>query len=121
MELQIGTQYQCRRKEYIACVTDDISQFDKLYQYKGHVVDENTGNSVRKICMWTATGIYNIDHPTDYDIISIVSGSNPDDGFLTQQEATEYVRTREEWWGSNLIGWVEEKDGKFFPCFNVWD
>ena len=62
-----------------------------------------------------------IDHQTDWDIISILSGSNPDDGFLTRQEASEYVRKRKEWWGSNLIGWVEEKDGKFFPCFNVWD
>ena len=50
-----------------------------------------------------------------------VSGSNPDDGFLTQQEASEYVRKRKEWWGSNLVGWVEEKDGRFYPCFNVWD
>lgn len=72
MELQTETRYQCRRKEYIACVTDDISQFDKLYQYKGYVVDANTGDFVRKICMWTATGYYNIDHQTDYDIISIL-------------------------------------------------
>ena len=53
--------------------------------------------------------------------LGVVSGSNSDDGFLTQQEASEYVRKRKEWWGSNLVGWVEEKDGKFFPCFNVWD
>ena len=53
--------------------------------------------------------------------IGAVSGSNPDDGFLTQHEASEYVRKRKEWWGSNLVGLVEEKDGRFFPCFNVWD
>ena len=44
-----------------------------------------------------------------------------EDGFLTQEEASEYVRKRKELWGSNLVGWVEEKDGKFFPCFNLWD
>ena len=53
--------------------------------------------------------------------IGTISGSNPDNGFYTQQEASEYVRKRKEWWGSNLVGWVEEKDGRFFPCFNVWD
>ena len=31
-----------------------------------------------------------------------------EDGFLTQQEASEYVRKRKEWWGSNLVSWVEE-------------
>jgi len=71
MELQIGTRYQCRRKEYIACVTDDVSRIDKLYKYKGYVFDANTGDFVRKICMWTSNGNYSIDHPTDYDIISI--------------------------------------------------
>jgi hypothetical protein len=53
--------------------------------------------------------------------LGAVSGSNPDDGFITQQEASEYEKKRKEWWGSNLVGWVEEKDGRFFPCFNVWD
>ena len=32
--------------------------------------------------------------------IGAVSGSNPDDGFLTQHEASEYVRKRKEWWGT---------------------
>lgn len=71
MELQIGKLYQCRRKEYIACVTDDVSQNDKLYKYKGYVFDANTGDFVRKICMWTESGNYSVDHQTDYDIISI--------------------------------------------------
>lgn len=75
MELQIGRRYQCRQKEYIACVTDDVSKNDKLYKYKGYVIDANTGDFVRKICMWTASGNYSIDHQTDYDIISISKGS----------------------------------------------
>jgi hypothetical protein len=53
--------------------------------------------------------------------LGAVSGSNPDNVFVTQHEADEYVRKRKEWWGSNLVGWVEEKDGRFFPCFNVGD
>lgn len=75
MELQIGVRYQCRREEYIACVTDDVYKNDKLYKYKGYVFDANTGDFVRKICMWTASGNYSIDHQTDYDIISISKGS----------------------------------------------
>ncbi len=50
-----------------------------------------------------------------------IIGSNPDDGYLTLSEASEYINRRKEWWGSNLIGWVEERNGRFFPCFNVWD
>lgn len=64
--------------------------------------------------------ILNTEEAANSDL-GAVGGSNPDDGFLTQQEASEYVRKRKEWRGSNLVGWVEEKDGKFFPCFNVWD
>ena len=71
MELQIGKQYQCRNIEYIACITDDVSQNDKIYKFKGYVLDKNTGDFVRKICIWTSSGNYVIDHQTDYDIISI--------------------------------------------------
>lgn len=53
--------------------------------------------------------------------LSNISDSNPDDGFLTQVEASDYVRKRKEWWGSNLVGWVEERNGRYFPCFNFWD
>ena len=43
MELQIGEKYQCRRKEYIACITDYVSKNDKIYKFKGYVLDANTG------------------------------------------------------------------------------
>jgi hypothetical protein len=49
------------------------------------------------------------------------ANSNPDKGFESSKEASTYVGLRMEHWGSNLIGWVVEKDGRFFPCFNVWD
>jgi hypothetical protein len=47
--------------------------------------------------------------------------SNPDKGFQSSEEASTYVSLRMEHWGSNLIGWVVERGGRFFPCFNVWD
>lgn len=75
MELQIGEKYQCRLKEYIACVTDDVFNIEKIYRYKGYVFDANTGAIVRKICMWTSSGNYSIDHQTDYDIISILKAN----------------------------------------------
>lgn len=65
--------------------------------------------------------IKELQHHKDTTVGLYATDKNPDDGFLTQQEASEYVRKRKELWGSNLVGWVEEKDGKFFPCFNVWD
>jgi len=55
------------------------------------------------------------------EVLADVSSSNAVNGFLTQEECSEYVRKRKEWWGSNLVGWTEKRDGRFFPCFNVWD
>ena len=42
-------------------------------------------------------------------------------GYSTRESALEYVNKRKSDWGDNLIGWVEEREGKWFPCFNVWD
>ena len=47
--------------------------------------------------------------------------SNAQNGFVTADEAVDYVNAKKEWWGSNLVGWVEERDGRWYPCFNVWD
>lgn len=44
-----------------------------------------------------------------------------EDYFFNREDALAYVKKRNEDWGDNLIGWVEEREGKWFPCFNVWD
>jgi hypothetical protein len=54
------------------------------------------------------------------EVLADASSSNAVNGFLTQKECSEYVRKRKEWLGSNLVGWTEERDGRFFPCF-IWD
>ncbi len=55
------------------------------------------------------------------EVLADVSSSNTDNGFLTQEECIKYVTERKKSWGSNLAGWTEERSGRFFPCFNVWD
>lgn len=46
---------------------------------------------------------------------------SPENGYLTKESATQHLAQRCEQWGSNLVGWVEEKNGRFFACFNVFD
>lgn len=49
--------------------------------------------------------------------------NNPNDcGYPTREMANEYARLQCEWWGSNLVYLgAEEKNGLFYPYFNVWD
>jgi len=44
-----------------------------------------------------------------------------DNGFPNETEAILYMDARKRWWGPNLVGWVEERDGRWYPCFNLWD
>lgn len=46
---------------------------------------------------------------------------NEDEGFFEEQAAASYVKKRKEDHGTNLVGWVEERNGKFFPAFNLYD
>jgi len=42
--------------------------------------------------------------------------------FKTQADANEYARLKCEWWGSNLVYLgAEEKNGLWYPGFNVWN
>lgn len=47
--------------------------------------------------------------------------SNAQNGFVNQQDAIDYVNAEKKRWGSNLVGWVREEEGRWYPCFNVWD
>lgn len=47
---------------------------------------------------------------------------NENGGFLTMELANEYADLYMKAWGSNLVFLgVDEKDGYFFPGFNVFD
>lgn len=64
--------------------------------------------------------------PTQNEIHNVHSfrkaHQQPNDGFLTLELACEYARLYKESWGSNLVFLgVDEKDGYFFPGFNVFD
>lgn len=54
-----------------------------------------------------------------YEILE--NGGNADDGFLNKEQAFKYVENFKKSWGSNLVGWVAQRENRFFPCFNVWD
>ncbi len=44
------------------------------------------------------------------------------DCYDTLQLAREYVDLKMAWWGSNLVCLgIDEKNGKFYPQFNVFD
>jgi hypothetical protein len=44
------------------------------------------------------------------------------DCYDTLEIAREYVDLKTKWWGSNLVVLgIEEKGGKFYPMFNVFD
>lgn len=45
----------------------------------------------------------------------------PDNGFATRQEAIAVANAMKEWWGSNLRAWVEKRNGRYFPCYNLWN
>jgi hypothetical protein len=48
--------------------------------------------------------------------------SNGEGGFFNRESAHEYSKMKLEWWGSNLISTgIEEKNGLFYPGFNVFD
>lgn len=53
----------------------------------------------------------------------LVKGKYSDEyAFKTQADANEYARLKCEWWGSNLVYLgAQEKDGFWYPGFNVWD
>jgi hypothetical protein len=44
------------------------------------------------------------------------------EGFKTLELANTYAKLKCEWWGSNLVVLpIEEKNGLFYPRFNVFD
>lgn len=44
------------------------------------------------------------------------------EGFKTLELANTYSKLKCDWWGSNLVVLpTEEKDGLFYPKFNVFD
>lgn len=53
-------------------------------------------------------------------IISEVEG-NREDGFVNKEDAIEYVEKEKTSWGSNLIGWIEEKNNRYYPYFNIYE
>lgn len=51
-----------------------------------------------------------------------VISSSGDIGYKSKSDANEYARLKCQWWGSNLVYLgAAEKDGLWFPGFNVWD
>lgn len=45
-----------------------------------------------------------------------------DGGFESREIAADFMKRKMDWWGSNLVSLgIEEKDGKFYPQFNVFD
>lgn len=47
---------------------------------------------------------------------------NGENGFSTLELAGQFAKLKSEWWGSNLVILeTEEKDGRFYPAFNVFD
>ncbi len=43
-------------------------------------------------------------------------------GLETKELAAEFAKLKLDWWGSNLVFLgIEEKAGKFYPSFNVFD
>jgi hypothetical protein len=54
--------------------------------------------------------------------VPVLSMHSPNYGYRTQAEANEYAKLKCEWWGSNLVYLgAEEKNGLWFPGFNVWN
>lgn len=48
--------------------------------------------------------------------------SDGNGGFSNSESAREYAKMKLEWWGSNLVFLgVEERNGMFYPGFNVFD
>jgi len=51
-----------------------------------------------------------------------VISSNGEIGYKSKSDANEYARLKCQWWGSNLVYLgAAEKNGLWFPGFNVWD
>jgi len=47
---------------------------------------------------------------------------NGENGFPTLELAGQYATLKRTWWGSNLVILeTEERDGRFYPAFNVFD
>ncbi len=48
--------------------------------------------------------------------------SDGNNGFESNETAADYATRKMDWWGSNLVFLgIEERDGKFYPGFNVFD
>ncbi len=67
MIVEVGKKY-ATRGGMVATITHDVSQWSPLYSMKGFVSDA-TGKKIMPTCMWTTSGIYYVDHPTNYDLI----------------------------------------------------
>lgn len=67
MIVKVGKQYTTRGG-MVATITDDVSDYSALYCMKGFVSNA-TGNIIRPICMWTLSGSYAVDHPTNFDLL----------------------------------------------------
>ncbi len=61
-------------------------------------------------------------HP-DYFLTSIIkeTDDNPENGFSKKEDCASHIEKEKTSWGSNLIGWIEEKNNRFYPCFNIYD
>lgn len=47
---------------------------------------------------------------------------NGENGFNTIELAGEFAKLKRDWWGNNLVILeTEEKNGRFYPKFNVFD
>jgi len=47
--------------------------------------------------------------------------NNPENGFSKREDCVSHITKEKLSWGSNLKGWVEEKNNRFYPCFNIYD
>jgi len=70
MTIEVGKKYKTRGG-MVATITEDISDWSRLYQFKGFVSNQK-GEVVRAICMWTSSGLYNVDRETNFDLLNII-------------------------------------------------
>ena len=49
------------------------------------------------------------------------TNDNPENGFSKREDCVSHITKEKLSWGSNLKGWVEEKNNRFYPCFNIYD
>lgn len=67
MIVEVGKQYTTRGG-MVATITHDVSEWSQLYSMKGFV-SSPTGEVLRHIGMWTTSGNYHVDIPTNFDLL----------------------------------------------------